>query len=291
MLRSLVGSEMCIRDRHHGVQRPYGIFGALVVKPKQPRHVCEEVGSETMVLSVWQHLSSESLYVLRDGPGFYPDGPDKAPWVWSRDASGKLVGEIPMASGLINGRGRWNHNRMNLTVFHADLELGKCFRVVGTQEGKALRLSVDGHSLTVFASDGYPIDPLEVDSLIVLPGETFDLSVHPDPTSTRTTANKSFWVRADTLEVGLNHSALAILRYPHAPEADPVSSPRACTSLHRCTALNCPFPSFHPTQFTDCFSIGDTRDPAPAAIPATAAQPPPTSVSYTHLTLPTKRIV
>jgi FtsP/CotA-like multicopper oxidase with cupredoxin domain len=108
---------------HHGVQRPAGIFGALVVHPKpavagwqqpqtqtqtqhQHQHQHCADAAQVMLLSVWQHVDSESLYVQRDGPGWFPHGPEGGPWRWTRDVSGKLVGEIPMQSGLINGLGR-----------------------------------------------------------------------------------------------------------------------------------------------------------------------------------------
>eukprot|EP01043_Picozoa_sp_COSAG02_P003496 COSAG02_NODE_85_length_39411_cov_50.018493_23_plen_451_part_00 len=253
---------------HHGVQRPEGIFGALVIHPKsqgsidEPRQ-CSDGKRQVMLLSVWQHIDSESLYVQRDGPGWYPNGPEAAPWTWTRDVSGKLVGEIPMKSGLINGRGRVGGGRTNLTVF--DVPSGTasshCFRAIASQEGKALRVSVDGHELTVLASDGHDIEPLDgFQSIIIFPGETVDISVTRETVDSRSrsAAPKLYWIRAETLEVGYgepsNHSALGILRYvdadtPHSDESvklqrdgggesagwstDPTTSPRACTE-RRC---------------------------------------------------------
>eukprot|EP00658_Telonema_sp_P-2_P052433 TRINITY_DN40638_c0_g1_i1.p1 TRINITY_DN40638_c0_g1~~TRINITY_DN40638_c0_g1_i1.p1 ORF type:complete len:181 (+),score=36.14 TRINITY_DN40638_c0_g1_i1:2-544(+) len=180
------------------------------------------------MLSMYQHMNSEDVYITRNGPGFYPSGPKFAPWKWSRDVSGKLVGEIPMDSALINGRGRFQDNSVNLTVF--DARPGHCFRVVASQEGQALRVSVDQHDLEVLASDGHPIEALMVQSLIVFPGETFDLAVSPR-SNLASTAGLNFWVRAETLEV------------------DPIHHP-------------------HPSHILTI-----------------------TPVSYTHLTLPTKRIV
>eukprot|EP00656_Telonema_subtile_P018246 TRINITY_DN19840_c0_g1_i2.p1 TRINITY_DN19840_c0_g1~~TRINITY_DN19840_c0_g1_i2.p1 ORF type:complete len:666 (-),score=126.12 TRINITY_DN19840_c0_g1_i2:189-2186(-) len=252
---------------HHGVQRPAGIFGALIVRPKTPQHKCDIQEADTMILSVWQHMDSESLFVKRDGPGWFPNGPEQAPWKWSRDVSGKLVGEIPMASGLINGRGRFNGNSVNLTVFEAKPGVPHCFRVVASQEGKALRLSVDSHQMQVLASDGHPIEPVSVQSVIIFPGETFDVQV--SPTAGVSTTSKNFWVRADTLEVGLNHSLVAILRYPGAAESDPDSGRTICSAQRRCGVLNCPFPSYHPLDYTDCIQMDQARDAAPSPVPAT----------------------
>merc|ERR1712166_1504655 len=147
---------------HHGVQRPGGIFGALIVRPLVPRNSYQQSQSDNMILSVWQHIDTESLFVLRDGPGFFPNGPEGKPWKWTRDDSGKLVGEIPLASALINGRGRFNNNSVNLTVFQAQPGVPHCFRVIASQEGKALRVSVDGHALQVLGSDGHPMEPITV---------------------------------------------------------------------------------------------------------------------------------
>ena len=274
---------------HHGVQRPEGIFGALVVHPKpkagaavalpQPG-VGAAAQCPVMILSVWQHLDTQSLYTQRDGPGWFPDGADGKPWKWSRDVSGKLVGEIPMVSGLINGRGRVPGGpKVNLTVFEVD-GMSHCFRVIASQEGKALRLSIDQHSLSVTSTDGNALQPIQgLQSVIIFPGETVDITAsctvtaHDPPGAVGCEEQQgNYWVRASTLEVGMgnNHTAWGVLRYPGAALADPTSSPRDCTADARCKVFNCPFPSFHPSDYTDCIIVDQARD-ADASSTAIAA--------------------
>ena len=70
--------------------------------------------------------------------------------------------------------------------------------------------------------------------------------------------------------MGSNHTAWGVLRYPGAALADPTSSPRDCTADTRCKVFNCPFPSFHPSDYTDCIIVDQARD-ADASSTAIAA--------------------
>jgi len=203
---------------HHGVERVSGLFGALIVNEKKPTKssaakpplstretLCGDGPSELLVLSVWQHEDSESLYIKRDGPGWFPHGPSESPYQWTRDTSGKLVGEVPFRSGLINGRGRFgNESKLALTEFEIAPSTRKCFRVIASMEGKALRVSIDQHALTAFASDGMDFTPMEVESIIVHPGETVDFSIASstlDSALGRSGGAATVWIRAETLEV------------------------------------------------------------------------------------------
>jgi len=265
---------------HHGIQRPDGLFGALIVNKKKEAtpppaaQVCDGP-AELMVLSVWQHQGTEDVFLKRDGSGWFPRGPDAAPYQWTRDVSGKLVGEVPFRSGLINGKGRFgNTSALPLTTYTvSNSSAATCFRVLASQEGKALRVSVDQHALTVLASDGMDIQPVAgLESVIVFPGETFDIAVTPIGAA-RTSASL-FWVRAETLEatggdldaVGV-HDARAVLQYRSPSSAssprpaDPMSTRTDCALFPggRCKVLNCPFPAWPPAQHTDCIAISDTR--------------------------------
>jgi FtsP/CotA-like multicopper oxidase with cupredoxin domain len=260
---------------HHGVQRPEGLLGPLIVRPKPiipeigrhmrpvlsnkiQRPVCKK--EHTMILSMYQHQDSASLFKQRD-VGWFPNGPQGAQFVWGRDVSGKLASEIPMRAGLINGRGRALgddiNTGVNLTVYDVAPDEVHCFRVIAGQEGESLRLSVDQHELVAFASDGHDFDPVNVQSIILNAGETFDFAV-------KTVASAgNFWIRAQTLEVAYNHSALAILRYAGAPQVDALSTSRSCTQSSRCTVLNCPFPAYPPSSFTDCLQMDQLRNADP----------------------------
>lgn len=53
----------------------------------------------------------------------------------------------------------------------------------------SMSISIDGHNLTVISSDGEPIVPVEVDSLISLPGERYDLVVEASQEP------KDYWIK------------------------------------------------------------------------------------------------
>lgn len=250
---------------HHGILRPDGLFGAFIVHEKSPskqRLKCDV--EDVMVLSVWPHEDTEDTYIKRNGAGWFPDGPDKAPFTWTRDVSGKLQNEMIFYSGLVNGLGRFNNSRNNLTTYNAVPGRVHCFRAMNTATSLPLRVSIDNHPLTVFASDGAEFDAVVMESVIVHPGETFDFAI----SETSAGLGNRYWVRAETLEAasartpwapGRNNSALAILHYDGAPpRADPTSGRDDCSA--RCQVLNCPFPMFPPAARTDCIPFDRMRD-------------------------------
>lgn len=81
-------------------------------------------------------------------------------------------------------------------------------------------ISIDDHNLTVIATDGTPIEPIEVESLIMYNGERYDVIINGDQPV------DNYWLRV----VGLadcevkNASQLAIIRYRGANETDPSES-------------------------------------------------------------------
>lgn len=157
-------------------------------------------------------------------------------------------------------------------------------------------ISIDGHNLTVFASDGAQIEPYTVQAVVMHPGESFDISVVANQLHV---GDGNFWVRAQTLEVacsaarslppvragtswpgaggaqvGFNHTheGRAILRYPGAPDADPRSEPVECTPDRPCTVLNCPFKYFPRNMSTTCVSYDEHVARRAAVFPSPAVR-------------------
>ena len=124
-----------------------------------------------------------------------------------------------------------------------------------------MEVSIDQHQLTVTATDGYDVEPVQVTSVIVYPGESWDISATAEPGVS--VEGHNYWVRAKTLETECNNSALAILRYPSAPDKDPESLPRECSATHRCMAVNCPFPAWPPNEHTDCLQVDQLKNADP----------------------------
>lgn len=60
-----------------------------------------------------------------------------------------------------------------------------------------LRISVDGHNISVMATDGYDIIPQVVESFIINPGERYDFLLEADQTV------KNYWIRANSIQVNV----------------------------------------------------------------------------------------
>eukprot|EP00756_Hemistasia_phaeocysticola_P060522 Hpha_TRINITY_DN4099_c0_g1::TRINITY_DN4099_c0_g1_i1::g.63776::m.63776 len=244
---------------HHGIQRPDGLFGPLIVRPKvqSARDTKTSPGRDyTMTVGVWFHEDQSQLFHKRLGPGWFAGGNPEygAPFKWGRSVDGKLVSEIPFTSTLINGKGRWNATPAPLEVFGMGYGETARFRVINSGMSQSLRVSVDGHALTAFASDGYEFEGVGVESVVVSPGESFDFHVEGMTQGDPGLGDGNFWVRVETLEVGVHNEGRAILRYSGAPVIDPVTHRLGCVA-RGCVVLNCPFPAYPADSGLVCRSV------------------------------------
>jgi FtsP/CotA-like multicopper oxidase with cupredoxin domain len=137
----------------------------------------------------------------------------------------KDVGDIPFQSGLVNGKGLApGDTKTPLTVVEVKKGETLRLRLINASSTYALRFQIDGHPLTVIATDGSPMKPVTVDNLLIGIGERYDVLLEANQGGAR-------WIRAVTLD---GNEILAVLRYPDAsgvvPEAKPVPwGPRALT--------------------------------------------------------------
>ena len=277
---------------HSGAQRTEGIFGALIVK---------EVGNtpklnlkaEEHILSLldWQLEPSDVLFTrLRSKIGFFPPSipygavPTGGPYWVKFGADNTLVGTIPYWSGIINGLGRHPsvpYNSSRLSVFNVayrdDTVANPAyyrFRLIGAQSLYAYRFSISGHSLLLMATDGYLIQPVQVDYIIIHGGERFDFALKPKNVS-EAGSSRDYLILAETLEVdtsaagppypSFNHTAEAILHYgdnTNQPSSASYSQISASYSLdcgknglRPCIAINCLFESYHPSYNTSCMTL------------------------------------
>lgn len=238
---------------HRVTQRADGLFGGLVVRESAHRRdllqdtlgipaIIDDSGTQTLNLHEWDVLTAHSRYphvkaasgiFLNKLPGVIPLPPSEQsdvvkPYV-AFDVSYSPAG-IPMNaqffSGLINGKGRHQNVpfvRTRLEVFTVDSGSVYRFRLIGEQTKLAYKFSIDEHNLTVIATDGNLIEPVEAQFVIVHIGERYDFLLK---------ANKpredidDYWIRAETLEVdfttdlphpSLGHLAEGILHYAPAP--------------------------------------------------------------------------
>ena len=263
---------------HLGPQRTDGLFGALIVCEKNMDKVKEKLGSfkdlpsqHTLTLLDFQKDASLSLFtIIHPALGFYPDKPigevprqsDALYTPRTNGTDGIEVGPIPYWSGLINGKGRYNSTTYSL-LSEFSVEEGKTyrFRLIGAQSLYAYKVEVVGHKLTVIATDGHFIEPVEVDYIIIHTGERYDFLLNA------TQATSNYMIRAQTLEVKdtnidpndfqfHNHIAEAVLHYnttdPKTRYDNVQQQNRECTEEIPCRAINCPVKEFPRGLHIEC---------------------------------------
>ena len=131
----------------------------------------------------------------------------------------------------------------------------------------AFEVSIDDHVLWVVASDGSDIEPTEVTSVIMNPGETIDVEIQANQTPGH------YWIRARILSAetavdgtvsgdrptprgGDIKEVKAILRYEGATvKGDPESNRYSCISIFKCRIFNCPFPTYPVKHYKTCISM------------------------------------
>jgi multicopper oxidase len=152
---------------HVGVQPDRGLYGALIVDdPAEPGRYDLEL---LVVLDDWL-----------DGTGRTPDDVMRdmrrgAMEMGSRPRSAVLGGEggdVTYPYYLVNGR-----LPDAPATFRARPGQRARIRVVNAGADTAFRVALGGHRLTVTHSDGFPVRPVTVDTLVIAMGERYDLEV------------------------------------------------------------------------------------------------------------------
>ena len=276
---------------HSGAQRTDGMYGGFVVL-EASNTTQQDIGVDfedfpekhTMSFLDWQREESMDLFSkVHSKIRYFPsaDGPvDVVPtspgdfYKPTQAADGSGIGIIKYWSGLINGRGHQSSipfNQSLLTIF--EIEEGKSyrFRLIGAQSVYAYNFSIDAHRLTVIATDGYFIQPVHTDFLIIHTGERYDIIVNANQTG-----QTNYFIRAHTLELEFNqnveppysllpHEAVAILHYSRDEPPTPleydsiVPHRKTCSESSPCTAVNCPFNNFHPSYHIQCVNVHELK--------------------------------
>ncbi len=155
---------------HVGVQPDRGLYGALLVDdPAEPGRYDLEL---LVVLDDWL-----------DGTGRTPDdvmrdmraGMGAMAGMASRPRSAVLGGEggdVAYPHYLLNGRLPGAP-----ASFHARPGQRARIRIVNAGADTAFRVALGGHRLTITHSDGFPVRPVTVDTLVIAMGERYDLDV------------------------------------------------------------------------------------------------------------------
>ena len=218
---------------------------------------------------------------------------------------------MPFVSGLINGAGwrytpdmancaRESEQNTPLAVFKVKNTTSYRFRLIGAQNTYAYRFSIEGHKMTLLASDGLPVQETKsnqsgLDYIVINSGERYDDLVEANQSSSTLDAG-NYWMIAETLEDPVllenkgycvnGHRAYALLHYEGygfpswPPDNGTISynpTRRSCPMSDPCYMANCPFEEF-PTnasmQSITCVNVGDMQQRLYESIPNTGDSKP-----------------
>jgi FtsP/CotA-like multicopper oxidase with cupredoxin domain len=195
---------------HVGVQYGNGLFGPLIVDERTPIAAYDR--EEILLINDWFWASGDDILAkLVKGMKIPMKMPEKMEVKDKPD-----VGDVPFQSGLINGKGRApGDTKSPLTVVEVKKGEMLRLRLINGSSTYTLRFQVDGHPLTVIATDGSPMQPVQVDNLVVAVGERYDVLLKADQDGVH-------WIRVVTLD---GNEIKAILRYAGASAAEPEATP------------------------------------------------------------------
>ncbi|XP_034141196.1 laccase-2 isoform X3 [Drosophila guanche] len=195
---------------HTGLQKLDGLYGSVVVRQPPSRdpnsHLYDfDLTTHIMLISDWLH---------EDAAERYP---------------GRLAvntGQDP-ESMLINGKGQFRDPNTGfmtntpLEIFTITPGRRYRFRMINAFASVCpAQVTIEGHGMTVIATDGEPVHPVDVNTIISFSGERYDFVITADqPVG-------AYWIQLRGLgECGIRRAQqLAILRYARGPY-QPASAP------------------------------------------------------------------
>lgn len=245
---------------HAGAQRAKGLYGALIIRERNHPPIVRGV-SEDFIMQVqdWNHDYDVDQAFLYSDAGVFLNRQEIKP---SIALDGSKFSLWYAQSALINGKGRYYydpnsgaHNEAPLEIFEVEQNRFYRFRLINAAAMYPYRISIDNHPLTVVASDGFYIKPLEVESVIVHPGERFDFLIHANESIT------NYMIRGHTLERNRRTIAEAVLHYKGAEEkfVRIDSNRQKCLQTNKCLVLNCPFRFYPNEENIECITMGEVR--------------------------------
>ncbi|XP_076303578.1 uncharacterized protein LOC143221863 [Lasioglossum baleicum] len=212
---------------HTGLHKMDGVFGSLIVREPAKNEPNAnlynfDLANHVIVVSDWMTEEATARYPGRNDPQF------------------GVVGQNP-DSILINGKGRYTNPLTNartntsLEVITVDPKRRYRFRFVNAFcTTCAAELSIQGHNLTVIATDGRPAKPVVVNSIISLAGERYDFVLN---------ANQppgAYWIQLRGVGSCTNNKlqALAVLQYVNASATLSTPEPKYDEVLPQRVVLN-----------------------------------------------------
>ncbi len=216
---------------HSGYQEPTGMYGALVIDPKEPDPVSYD-RDYVVMLSDWSDEKPQDIYAkLKKRSDYYNFRERTAGDLWS-DIKGKGIAQT------WSDRSMWNRSRMSERDISDVTGYTYTYLMNGVtpsdgwvglfKRGEKVRLRfINGSSMTLFdvripglkmtvvASDGQNIQPVSVDEFRIGVAETYDVVVEPNDDSAYTvfaqSIDRSGYTRGTlTPDLSLNASVPAM---------------------------------------------------------------------------------
>ena len=220
-----------------------------------------------LMLGDWNRIEGDTVEVISPSSRILPNrgtGEDLFVHPKYRDYSHDGVNNAALKweSGLINGRGRHDGKKYPLSKFNVQRGTEYRFRMINVGGEFSLVVSIDNHLLRLLASDGFELEPVEVEYIIINPGERIDFAVVANQIEGR------YWIRAATPHDysvyetfdGKIHEVKAVFVYEHiSDDRDPTSRPDPCTPQSKCRVFNCPYGSFPASYNRTCINMDQVQ--------------------------------
>uniref|UniRef100_A0A1I7TPH8 Multicopper oxidase n=1 Tax=Caenorhabditis tropicalis TaxID=1561998 RepID=A0A1I7TPH8_9PELO len=202
-------------------------------------------------------------------------------WEPTRTSDGGNVGgAVPISAILLNNKGWYDHEIVKSQPFNLPLERFKIkpnedilFRIVNGGVAQELMLYVEGHPMTVVAADGDEVVPMQVDRLIIFPGERYDILIKGLATPTKL----SYRIQVETVqryffdwtEIPIVYG-FGFIEYEQDGLKEDKTTPNLmhpeCTQDKKCTVLNCPFQKWTAQPNFTCIAYDNLQNPFPDQI-------------------------
>jgi CopA family copper-resistance protein len=180
---------------HSGYQEQAGLYGALIVDPREPEPVAYQ-RDYVVLLSDWTDLSGEALFRRLKKMAMHDNVYQRTVGDFLRDARRDGV------KATLRDRKAWGEMRMTPTdlsdvnaqtytyLMNGTTALGNWTGLFAPGEKIRLRfinggamtyfdVRIPGLKLTVIAADGQNVHPITVDEFRIAPAETYDVLVEP----------------------------------------------------------------------------------------------------------------
>jgi len=247
-----------------GNQRSMGLYGPVVVRKAEPED--QYYGEIIISLQDWNHdMDAGTAFQRMMSQQFDLKSGEPIDTTMSVDTAN--FSRFAFQSGLVNGKGRYwmtfdDNNGSPLERFVIRKGQKFRFRIIGAMTQYPMRVYIEEQTLVLRSSDRYNLYPLDVQSIIVQPGERYDFTF-----AFSMAVRKQYLLIAETIETRESHSGyhaaeavfeIEDFKGPSIPNP-PNSKIDMCSIDDICNIFNCPYNSSG-TDVERCFNYNDVEN-------------------------------